>query len=254
MNNSSYKILLVLITLLLLAVLMYIKSSTYSGVAVFNIPTTTPSIELPVNSTTTQVTNQSATSTEIITSPTNPSVITKPVTTKPTSTTTITTTTSIKNKPTFSGQLEQVNTGCFSDGECYLIVDGKHVTVLRGWSRDTVGTVIGEDGIGGLESNIGDTIDVYAASTGNDTYTLYGDANYYVKLQTSVSSNVGAGCMIGGCSSELCLAEGSEQGMSTCIYREQYACFKTATCAKQSSGQCGWTQTESLKMCIANAS
>ena len=55
----------------------------------------------------------------------------------------------------FSGTLQKVDTGCFADGECYVEVDGKHITTLRGWSQDTVGQVLGVDGFGDLEGHIG---------------------------------------------------------------------------------------------------
>lgn len=83
----------------------------------------------------------------------------------------------------FSGTLEEVNTGCFADGECYVVVDGKHITVLRGWSRDTVGTVQGVEGIGDLESHIGAEVEVYVQDLSDGTYTLYGSEGFYVKLK-----------------------------------------------------------------------
>jgi hypothetical protein len=84
---------------------------------------------------------------------------------------------------TFSGTLQSVDTGCFADGECFVVVDGKHVTVLRGWSRDTVGSVIGADGIGGLEAYIGQEVEVYAQDNSDGTYTLYGSEGFYIKAK-----------------------------------------------------------------------
>lgn len=99
------------------------------------------------------------------------------------STTTITTTTSGKLKAdTFTGTLTKVDTGCFSDGECYVEVDGKHVTALMGFSRDIVGTVIGVDGFGDLEQYIGKQVEVYAQDNSNGTYTLYGSEGFYIKV------------------------------------------------------------------------
>ena len=58
-------------------------------------------------------------------------------------------------------------------------------------------------------------------------------------------------CYVTGCSSQLC---SSEQGMmSTCEYREEYACYQTATCEVQSDGECGWTQSEELSSCLMNS-
>lgn len=58
-------------------------------------------------------------------------------------------------------------------------------------------------------------------------------------------------CYVGGCSGQIC---SDTQGMvSTCIYKEEYACYKSATCERQSNGACGWTNTKELEMCIASA-
>lgn len=60
--------------------------------------------------------------------------------------------------------------------------------------------------------------------------------------------SVSGGCFIGGCSSQICSDQ--EGMMSTCEYKEEYACYKTAKCERQTSGQCGWTQTAELAACL----
>lgn len=83
----------------------------------------------------------------------------------------------------FSGVLEEVNTGCFADGECYVVVDQRHITLLIGWSQDTVGSIIGAPSIGDLENYIGKEVEVYAQTKDDGTYTLYGNENFYVKVK-----------------------------------------------------------------------
>lgn len=56
-------------------------------------------------------------------------------------------------------------------------------------------------------------------------------------------------CVVGGCSGQLCIEDGSG-GISTCEYREEYACYKKASCGRQADGQCGWTMTPELKQCL----
>ncbi len=59
-------------------------------------------------------------------------------------------------------------------------------------------------------------------------------------------------CHVGGCSSQLC--SDTPGVASTCEFREVYSCYqKTSSCKRQSNGECGWTQTNELKVCIANA-
>jgi len=56
-------------------------------------------------------------------------------------------------------------------------------------------------------------------------------------------------CYVGGCSSEIC--SGRSDMASDCRYNEAYACFQTATCERQSTGVCGWTETSELRACLA---
>lgn len=85
----------------------------------------------------------------------------------------------------FSGKLEEVHPGCFVDGECYAVVDGKHVTAILGWTGGKVGAVLGggENGFGDLEKYIGKEVQVYAHEKGDGTYTLYGSEGFYIKVK-----------------------------------------------------------------------
>lgn len=65
------------------------------------------------------------------------------------------------------------------------------------------------------------------------------------------STQPNGGCAIGGCNSELCLEESqSDKIFSICLYRPEHACYKSATCERQSGGKCGWTQTPALLACL----
>lgn len=83
---------------------------------------------------------------------------------------------------TFTGTLEKVDTGCFADGECFIEVDGKHVTVLFGWNQEEVGSVLGVEGFGDLENYVGKEVEVYAQDKTDGKYTLYGSSGFYVKV------------------------------------------------------------------------
>ncbi len=63
---------------------------------------------------------------------------------------------------------------------------------------------------------------------------------------------VSGGCVIGGCSNQLCFDPSLGGGATTCEWRDIYACYASARCERQSSGLCGWTQTPSLNTCLAN--
>ncbi|NCP67306.1 hypothetical protein GW756_04530 [bacterium] len=94
---------------------------------------------------------------------------------------------------TFTAPLEEVNTGCFADGECYIMAGGKHVTAIMGWSQETVGKVMGVEGFGDLSSHIGEDVKVYAAKTQDtDFYTLYGSEDYYIQLLEAPDMDIDA--------------------------------------------------------------
>ncbi len=59
------------------------------------------------------------------------------------------------------------------------------------------------------------------------------------------------GCIKTGCSATICADPGKDV-ITTCEFKPEYACYQKATCAKQSDGACGWTQTPELTGCLAN--
>ena len=84
---------------------------------------------------------------------------------------------------TFTGILTDFNSGCYADGECFAVVGGNHVTILRGWSQEIVGSVSGTiDGMGGLLDHIGEEVEVYAQPVAENKYTLYGSEEYYIRV------------------------------------------------------------------------
>lgn len=44
-----------------------------------------------------------------------------------------------------------------------------------------------------------------------------------------------------------------EPPISTCEWREEYACYRTAICERQVGGNCGWTSTPELTQCLEDA-
>lgn len=60
-----------------------------------------------------------------------------------------------------------------------------------------------------------------------------------------------APCFVGGCSGQVC----SDQPdvITTCEWRDEYACYATASCGRQADGTCGWTPTPELEACLGGA-
>jgi hypothetical protein len=68
---------------------------------------------------------------------------------------------------------------------------------------------------------------------------------------TFASANPVATCHPSGCSGQIC---SDQDAITDCLYLPQYACYKNATCARQSDGKCGWAPTPDLKVCLDKAS
>lgn len=58
------------------------------------------------------------------------------------------------------------------------------------------------------------------------------------------------GCKIAGCSGQICINEKAGDVITTCEFKAEYACYKTARCERQSDGKCGWTPTSELLSCL----
>ncbi len=99
------------------------------------------------------------------------------------------------------------------------------------------------------------TTEMYASPAGviiaGDRYT-YRENGQKAKGRTVTAAYrrlVDQTCYVGGCSGQIC----SDQPdvISTCEWRDEYACYQTATCERQPDGQCGWTSTPELDACLA---
>jgi hypothetical protein len=92
------------------------------------------------------------------------------------------------------------------------------------------------------------------------TQCMTPDGRNFVNPEQSLPSGGGAAgtfpageCVAAGCSQTICVEAGEASDIiTTCEYRVEYACYRTATCERQASGQCGWTETEQLAQCLAN--
>ncbi len=56
-------------------------------------------------------------------------------------------------------------------------------------------------------------------------------------------------CVVSGCSKQIC---GEESFITTCEFKEEYACYKSALCERQSDGACDWTVTPELRQCLGS--
>jgi eight-cysteine-cluster-containing protein len=64
---------------------------------------------------------------------------------------------------------------------------------------------------------------------------------------TSGNDNQNKPCFKTGCSGQVCA---DEEVVTTCEYRPEYECYKTAKCERQANGNCGFTDTPELRRCL----
>ena len=71
---------------------------------------------------------------------------------------------------------------------------------------------------------------------------------FYLRAQAGGSSdNQNKPCFKTGCSQQVC---SDEEVITTCEWRAEYECYKTARCERQSTGKCGFTDTPELRRCL----
>ena len=66
-------------------------------------------------------------------------------------------------------------------------------------------------------------------------------------LRASAQGGPAKPCIKTGCSGQVC---SDEEVVTTCEFRPEYECYKTARCERQANGQCGFTQTRELTTCL----
>jgi eight-cysteine-cluster-containing protein len=61
------------------------------------------------------------------------------------------------------------------------------------------------------------------------------------------SQSAMAECKPTGCSGQVCA---DKAVITTCEWLPEYACYKSAKCARQADGKCGWTMSPELEACL----
>lgn len=79
------------------------------------------------------------------------------------------------------------------------------------------------------------------------------DGRVFVNDREPQGPAAAGGCKVAGCSGQLCIeAIETDEGVTTCEFKAEYACYRSATCARQPNGRCGWTPTQELAQCLQN--
>lgn len=68
-----------------------------------------------------------------------------------------------------------------------------------------------------------------------------------VQFSQKTNERVSGGCKVTGCSSQVCA---DQDVVTDCSYKEEYMCYQKARCERQADGNCGWTQSKELRLCL----
>lgn len=91
---------------------------------------------------------------------------------------------------------------------------------------------------------------VSGGGSGGDDTTTNTNTNTGSDGSTGVGGSTKSGCVVGGCSGQIC-AEGDGPIGSTCEWTDVYACYQAlGVCERDAMGQCGWKQTPELVACV----
>lgn len=88
----------------------------------------------------------------------------------------------------FTGIVTETNNGCWADGGCSIKVNDKWITVEIGGLKspdskpEIKGGLIGISFDQDTNKYIGKKVEVYAGQTDGNSFTLYGNEGYYIKL------------------------------------------------------------------------
>lgn len=97
-----------------------------------------------------------------------------------------------------------------------------------------------------LSSDQWHTYDIKGIFSVTDSFMFEDDVTQPMELEPEVPAR--DSCFVGGCSSQIC--SDRPDVVSDCMYRPEYACYKDAVCERQTSGQCGWTSSQTLSQCL----
>lgn len=70
---------------------------------------------------------------------------------------------------------------------------------------------------------------------------------FYLKLSNTKPKY----CQVTGCSNHICA---DSEVLTTCEWRPEYDCYKTASCSANTAGECGWVMDDELKKCLSDTS
>jgi len=57
-------------------------------------------------------------------------------------------------------------------------------------------------------------------------------------------------CVVGGCSGTICQNKNAEPVITTCEYKDEYACYESIDCGC-TAGKCQWQKTAEFERCVA---
>jgi eight-cysteine-cluster-containing protein len=78
-----------------------------------------------------------------------------------------------------------------------------------------------------------------------------GDCRRIFETDSNEFTVVGGGCIVAGCSGELCVDAGFRDVVTPCVWLPQYECLEETRCGPFGpGGACGWERTPEFEACL----
>ncbi len=82
----------------------------------------------------------------------------------------------------FAGFLEGMDTGCFAEMECFLVIDGKKLIVEEYGNENVRGTTPDVEEFIEFFNHMGSFVELKAMKIDDENYSLYGSEDYFIKI------------------------------------------------------------------------
>jgi eight-cysteine-cluster-containing protein len=77
------------------------------------------------------------------------------------------------------------------------------------------------------------------------------DCRRVFEVESNEFTVVGGGCVVAGCSGELCIEKGRDDVVTPCVWLPQYECLEETRCGPFGpGGACGWERTPEFEACL----
>lgn len=156
-----------------------------------------------------------------------------------------------EDKPWIDGKDMKLKVGEFVDVNCFAktgtaLLQNPQMTASVTYNNKTEAVTLPNPNSAEVRKLAITKPGVYAFSCKNTSNTC-SNSDQFTVAATSTA------CKRGGCSNQLCVDANAAATVGTCEFKPEYACYQAAECKVQTDGQCGFTPSNTLTACLADA-